>query len=134
MAAWLSQVLAVTWLGLRTIRLRLASSAVAVIGIGAVAAVFVGVLSMAEGFRSTLEGSGEADNAIVLRTGADAEITSILMGDQVRVIVDAPGIARAAQGPMASPELFVQVDLLKRSTGTTANVPLRGVMQFTSPE
>ncbi len=127
MVGWLSQIGAVTALGLRTVRLRVASSGVAVIGIGAVAAVLVGVLSMAEGFRATMAGTGEADTAIVLRVGADAEMTSILLGDQVRTIADTPGIARSATGPMASPELAVQVDLLKRSTGTTANVPLRGV-------
>ena len=127
MIGWLSQIGAVTALGLRTVRLRLASSGVAVVGIGAVAAVFVGVLSMAEGFRATMAGTGEPDTAIVLRVGADAEMTSALLGDQVRTIADTPGIARSATGPMASPELAVQVDLLKRSTGTTANVPLRGV-------
>ncbi len=127
MLSWLSQIIAITLLGLRTIRLRLASSSVAIVGIGAVAAVFVGVLSMAEGFRATMAGTGDPDTAVVLRTGADAEMTSVLFIDQVRVIADGPGIARTASGPTASPELFVQVDLLKRSTGTTANVPLRGV-------
>src|SRR5512133_4402682 len=97
--AWLSQVFAVTWLGLRTIRLRLASSAVAVVGIGAVAAVLVGVLSMAEGFRKTMEGSGAPDTAMVLRLGADAEMTSILMPEQVRIIADAPGVLRSSTGP-----------------------------------
>ncbi len=127
MMSWLSQIIAITFLGLRTIRLRVASSSVAIVGIGAVAAVFVGVLSMAEGFRATMAGTGDPETAVVLRTGADAEMTSVLLVDQVRVIADGPGIARSASGPMASPELFVQVDLLKRSTSTTANVPLRGV-------
>src|SRR5512146_310933 len=106
MIGWLSQIVAITWLGIRTIGLRLGSSAVAVVGIGAVAAVFVGVLSMAEGFRATMEGTGDPDSAIVLRVGADAEMTSVLLMDQVRTISDAPGIARSATGPMASPELF----------------------------
>lgn len=127
MFTWLSQIGAVTSLGVRTIRLRLASSLVAVIGIAAVAAVLVGVLSMAEGFRATMEGTGEPDSVIVLRTGADAEMTSVLMPEQADIIADAPGIARAGGHPIASRELMVQVDLLKRSTGTTANVPLRGV-------
>ncbi len=127
MVSVFSQIVAVTLLGIRTVRLRLGSSSVAVVGIGAVAAVLVGVLSMAEGFRATMEGTGDPDNAIVLRTGADAEMTSILLGEQARIIADAPGIARAASGPIASPELAVQLDLLKRSTRTTANVPLRGV-------
>ncbi len=128
MIAWISQVVAATLVGLRTLGQRLASAAVALIGIGAVAAVFVSVLSMAEGFRATLAGTGDPDNVIVLRMGSDAEMTSILMGDQVRIIADAPGLARGPSGPVASPELLVQVDLLKRSTATTANVPLRGVM------
>ncbi len=51
---WLSQVFVVTLLNLRTIRQRLASSLVAVVGIAGVVAVFVAVLSMAEGFRKTM--------------------------------------------------------------------------------
>jgi putative ABC transport system permease protein len=43
------------------------------------------------------------------------------------VIAEAPGIARNEQGPLASAELFVIVNLPKRSTGTDANVPMRGV-------
>jgi putative ABC transport system permease protein len=43
------------------------------------------------------------------------------------VISDAPQIARSAEGPLASAELFVIINVPKRSTGTDANVPLRGV-------
>jgi putative ABC transport system permease protein len=49
------------------------------------------------------------------------------MRDDVDVIERGPGILRTAEGPAASAELFVIVDLPKRSTGTDANVPLRGV-------
>jgi putative ABC transport system permease protein len=38
-----------------------------------------------------------------------------------------PGVARLERGPLASAELFVIINLPKRSTGTDANVPLRGV-------
>jgi putative ABC transport system permease protein len=71
--------------------------------------------------------SGSPDGAIVLRSGADSEMVSGLGRDQTRVIADAPGVARTAQGPLASAELFVIIDLPKRSSGTDANVPLRGV-------
>jgi putative ABC transport system permease protein len=47
--------------------------------------------------------------------------------EDTRVIADSPGVARTAQGPLASAELFVIINLPKRSTGTDANVPLRGV-------
>ena len=46
---------------------------------------------------------------------------------ETRLIADAPGVARNAAGPLASAELFVIINLPKRSTGTDANVPLRGV-------
>jgi putative ABC transport system permease protein len=127
MGAWISQAAAVTLLNLRTMPQRVASSAVALVGVAGVVAVFVAVLSIAEGFRQTMETTGAPDNAVVMRAGADAEMSSILMLDDTRIIADAPGIARTPEGALVSAELFVIVDLPKRSTGTDANVPLRGV-------
>ena len=63
----------------------------------------------------------------MLRSGADSEMVSGLSRDQTRIIADAPGVARSANGPLASAELFVIISVPKRSTGTDANVPLRGV-------
>jgi putative ABC transport system permease protein len=124
---WLAQMIAVTALNLRTIRQRLVSSLVAVVGIAGVVAVVVAVLSMAEGFRKTMATTGSPETAIVMRSGADSEMVSIMTRDDVRVVSDAPGVRRGPLGPMASAELFVIVDLPKRSSNTTANVPLRGV-------
>jgi putative ABC transport system permease protein len=124
---WVSQVFVVTALNLRTIRQRLSSSIVAIVGIAGVVAVFVAVLSMAEGFRKTMATTGSPDTAVVMRSGADSEMVSILTRDDVRIIGDAPGVRRNAAGPLVSGELFVIVDLPKRSTNSTANVPLRGV-------
>jgi putative ABC transport system permease protein len=124
---WISQIFVVSALNLRTIRQRLSSSLVAVVGIAGVVAVFVAVLSMAEGFRKTMATTGSPDTAVVMRSGADSEMTSILGLTDVRVIGDTVGVRRVAAGPLVSAELFVIVDLPKRTTGTTANVPLRGV-------
>jgi putative ABC transport system permease protein len=124
---WLTQLFAVTLLNLRTLRQRLVSSLVAVVGIAGVVAVVVAVLSMAEGFKKTMATTGSADTAIVMRSGADSEMVSILYREDVRVVSDAPGVRRGPNGPMASGELFVIVDLPKRSSNTTANIPLRGV-------
>jgi putative ABC transport system permease protein len=125
--AWLRQAVAVTWMSLKGLSGRLGSAATAVLGVAGVVAVLVAVLSIAEGFRTTLEGSGSPDVALVLRGGSQTEMNSILGRDEVRIVQDAPGILRAEGGPAASAELFVIVDLDKRSTGTSANVPLRGV-------
>jgi putative ABC transport system permease protein len=124
---WLSQVVSVTHVNLRSIPERRGAVIAAAVGIAGVVAVFVGVLSIAEGFRAAMKVTGSQDIAIVLRSSADAEMTSGLSRDETRLIADAPGIARNAGGPLASAELFVIINLPKRSTATDANVPFRGV-------
>lgn len=127
MLNWISQIFTVTWLGLRTVGQRLGSSLATVFGVMGVVGVLIVVLSIGEGFRKALVSSGSDDTALVLRSGSDNEMTSGLLRDQTRIIAEAPGVLRTAQGPVASAELYVVVDVPKRSTGTDANVPLRGV-------
>ncbi len=124
---WISQVFAVARFSMRSIPQRKGSSAAAMLGITGVVAVMVGVLSIAQGVLKTMESSAGDTNAIVLRSGSDSEMMSGLGGDDTRIIAEAPGIARDATGALASPELFVIINLPMRSTGTDANVPLRGV-------
>ena len=125
--SWLTQIVAVTWLNLRTIPQRVGSSAVAVIGIAGVVIVFVAVLSMAEGFYAAMRGAGSSDRALVMRSGASDEMTSGLGGPEADIIKQAPGILRDDQRTLASAELFVIIDVPKRSTLTPANVPMRGI-------
>jgi putative ABC transport system permease protein len=124
---WLSQIFAVVGYNLRTIPERKGSALTAAIGIAGVVLVLVGVLAIAAGFKRALTATGSKDVAIVLRAGADSEMNSGLTRDDARVISDSPGVARNATGPLTSAELFVIIDRPKRSTGTDANVPLRGV-------
>jgi putative ABC transport system permease protein len=124
---WLSQTLIISALSVRTIPRRLSSSAVAVIGIAGVVIVFVAVLSIGEGFRAAMANAGSPNRALVMRGGADSEMTSGFSGAEADIIKEAPGLRRDDNRPAASAELYVLVDLNKRSTGTPANVPLRGV-------
>lgn len=124
---WIAQTVAVTGVTLRSISQRLGSSAVAIIGIAGVVIVFTAVLSIAEGFQAAMSEKGDPRRVIVLRSGADTEMTSGLGGDDTRIIMDAPGIARDETGPHASAELFVIVGHPLVRSGTDANVPLRGV-------
>jgi len=124
----LSQILAVSAVNLRSMRQRIGSSLVAIVGIAGVVLVFVAVLSIAEGVSATMKASGDPNTAMILRAGSDTEMTSGMLGDHVRVIHDAPGIARDVNGTvLTSPELFVVVDHPLKRSGTEANVPLRGV-------
>lgn len=127
MPHWFSQVAAIARFGLMSIPQRRGSVAATVFGIAGVVAVFVGVLSIAAGFRRAMLASGSPDSAIVLRSGSDSEMVSGFSRAETRLIADAPGLARHGQGALASAELFVIINLPKRSTGTDANVPLRGV-------
>ena len=122
------QTLAVLALNLRTIPSRFSSSAVAIVGIAGVVVVFVSVLSIAAGFRAAMQGSGSPSRALVMRTGADSEMTSGIGGAQADIIKQAPGIRRHEQATLASAELYVIIDLPKRATpDAPANVPLRGI-------
>jgi putative ABC transport system permease protein len=124
---WIFQVFAVTRFSLLSIPQRKGSSIAAMLGIAGVVAVMVGVLSIAHGIMRTMQQSAGGQNAVVLRSGADSEMMSGLGGDDVRIIAEAPGIVRDEHGALASPELFVVINLPMRSTGTDANVPMRGV-------
>lgn len=124
---WLTQCAVVTSMVLRTIPRRLGASLTAAVGVAGVVGVMVAVLSIAAGFEATLARTGSPDNAMVMRSGADSELSSALSLDQTRIIADAPGVRRTDDGPVASAELYVIVDVPMRSTGTEANVPFRGV-------
>jgi len=128
---WIKQTIAVTWMNLRNIPSRLGPSSVIVIGIAGVVAVLTALLAMAEGFQRTLEGAGQADHAIVLRDGANDELSSGIGGDQPGLIATLPGIARDVEGnPVISPEVYVVSDVPKRNTGLSANLTVRGVTEM----
>lgn len=135
-AAWMlltrrgRQAGSVTQVGLSTLRERIGSSAVIVVGIAGVVAVLVALLAMAEGYRATLRASGSEDTAIVLRGASSAEVMSTLSHDAVNQIAQAPGVARSADNqPLVSPELVVAANLPLRKGGPdeTGSVQLRGV-------
>lgn len=127
MLSWFSQTLAVTALNLRTIPQRLGSSGVAIVGIAGVVVVLVSVLSIASGFTAAMRESGSPTRALVMRSGADSEMTSGIGGAEADLIRQAPGIRRDGQTALASAELYVIIDLPKLSTGSPANVPMRGI-------
>jgi len=123
----IKQVIAVTWLNLRNLPQRLASSAVAVVGVGAVVLVFAAVLSMATGLERTMLSAGGDDTAVIMRKGSTSELNSGLSNDQTLIIANAPGVLKDGDSAVISAELYVVADLKKRSNQSDANVPFRGV-------
>jgi putative ABC transport system permease protein len=111
----------------RSVRARWTSTIVAVLGIAGTVGVFIAMLSLAHGFKATLVASGSADNALVMRAGSPSEMMGGVTLDSVKVIKDAPGIARDSNGPLVTQEVVGVIPVPLISTGTDANVQVRGV-------
>jgi putative ABC transport system permease protein len=111
----------------RSVKARWTSTIVAVLGIAGTVGVFIAMLSLARGFRATLVSSGSEDNALIMRAGATSEMTGGVSLDTVKILQDAPGIARAADAPLVTAEVVLIAPIPLRSTGTDANVQVRGV-------
>jgi putative ABC transport system permease protein len=112
---------------IRSVKARWTSSIVAVLGIAGTVGVFVAMLSLARGFRATLVSSGSPDNAIVMRAGATSEMMSGIKLEDIKIVQDAPGVAHASDAPLVTSEVVVVAPFPLKSTGTDANVQVRGV-------
>jgi putative ABC transport system permease protein len=91
------------------------------VGIAGVVGVLVALLAMATGFRLTLENTGAVDRAIVLRGGAGSELSSGISNENVAIVANLEGVVAS------SAELYTIADVPKRSSGTPANLVVRGV-------
>lgn len=111
----------------RSIRARWTSTIVAVLGIAGTVGVFVAMLSLARGFKATLVASGSPGNALVMRAGSSTEMMGGITLESVRIVQDAPGVAHDSSGPLVTQEVVGVVPFPLISTGTDANVQIRGV-------
>jgi putative ABC transport system permease protein len=114
---------------IRSAMQRWTSSLVAILGIAGTVAVFIAMLALARGFKATLVSSGLPQNAIVQQSGADSEMTSVIAIDALRVVEDAPQVARRGTEPLVSAEVVVIANLPLRGGTGDANVQMRGVSE-----
>ncbi len=111
----------------RSIRARWTSTIVAILGIAGTVGVFVAMLSLAHGFKSTLVASGSAGNALLMRAGSPSEMMGGVTLESIKIVQDAPGIARDNGAPLVTQEVVGVMPFPLVSTGTDANVQVRGV-------
>jgi putative ABC transport system permease protein len=124
------QIVAVTAINVKSISQRFWLSLSTVVAIALVVVVLLAFLAMGNGFRFAIASAGSDDVAVILRGGSQAEIYSLVTRDQLRLIQEGPGIAQDEDGkPIVSPELYLSVEGIKRSTQAKANLPLRGTGQ-----
>jgi putative ABC transport system permease protein len=114
----------------RSLLQRPVSTAFTALGIALVVAVFIGMLALANGFRAALIRTGSAENVLILRDGADSELSSAIERSAVSILSSSPHIAAGPDGrALVSPEAYVVIPLPRKGHDTTglANVVVRGV-------
>lgn len=113
---------------IRSIARRPVSTASTALSIGLVVAVFVAMLALASGFRAALASTGSPDNVIVLRSGANDELSSGLPREAARTIGSFAHVATGSDGqPMVSPEVYVLLNPDRKNGQGIGNVVARGV-------
>jgi len=116
----------------RSVLQRPVSTALTALGIGLVVAVFVAMLALANGFIVALTSTGSPDNVLVMRRGADTEMSSGIPRDAVSIISAFPHVASDSAGhALVSPETYIVINIPRAGGDSTqiANVVLRGVSQ-----
>ena len=113
---------------LRNILQRPVSTATTALGVAFTVAILIGAMALASGFQAALLETGSNDNLLVLRKGADSEISSGITRDAVNILRALPDVATAADGhPLASAEVVVLTNRPRVGQTGTSNVTVRGV-------
>jgi putative ABC transport system permease protein len=122
----LRQIIIVSAMNFRSLPQRFWTSMVIVVGLGATVGVLLSMLTVTAGIRQAYTLVGSPGRAIIASLGADNEGQSSLSRDNVQTIMDAPGIARDADGrPLADQSLNMGIPML-RANGTRGFITLRG--------
>ncbi len=115
----------------RSVKARWTSAIVAVLGIAGTVGVFIAMLSLARGSqspRSSCIRFRKTTRSSCAPAPRPEEMMSGVALDQVKILQDAPGVARGTDGaPLVTSEVVVIAPFPLKSTGTDANVQVRGV-------
>jgi putative ABC transport system permease protein len=96
-------------------------------GLALVVYVFATVLMLDAGLKRTLVTTGEYDNVVIIRKGAQTEIQSGVYRDQAAIIEIHPAVAIGPGGQrMVSKETVVLISLARRADDKPSNVVIRG--------
>jgi putative ABC transport system permease protein len=114
---------------LRNLIERKGTTLMTAIGIGLTVAVLVTAIALTTGLNSVFAASGDERQALVLRKGVDAELTSTVSSDTYQIVRLLPGIAKDSDGaPMVSPEGLTVVNLPSVDSPEGMNVTVRGML------
>ena len=113
---------------LGNLKARRISTAMSILGIGVVIAVMLSMMALDNGVTKATVTSGTKDNLMIMREGAEAELSSWVTKDAAHVIATLPGIAKDSHGqPLVAPELVILFKLPREGAPKGSNVTVRGV-------
>ncbi len=113
---------------IRNLRLRLGATIMTMLGVALTVSIGIFIMALLNGLQHAFVTSGDPQNVLVLRKGADAELSSVISRDSLQTMKFFPAVAHNAQGdPLASGEMIVAI-VLPRLDGTgEVNVSVRGM-------
>ncbi|TWT41223.1 Macrolide export ATP-binding/permease protein MacB [Phycisphaerae bacterium RAS1] len=112
----------------RNLLARKVSSGLTFTVVTVVVLVLAVLLSFSAGIGASLVASGSSRNILVLKPGATAESTSIIIPSECVQVMQTPGAAIGPDGrPLISQEICVQTSIPRRGGGAMANVAVRGI-------
>lgn len=116
---------------LRNLIVRWKNTLMTAVSIALVVAVFIIIMSLAQGLRTAFTSTGNPHNLLVLRKGSNSETTSFITMEQFQILKNLQGVDLLKTGePMVTGELLTLMNL-PRKDGKNANVIIRGVLPNT---
>lgn len=113
---------------LRNVTQRPWSTLATTLGIALVVAILVGAFALASGFQAAMVETGSPENLIVLRTGADSEISSGVSRDAANILRALADVKQGPDGrPLASAEMVVLINQPRLGQSGSSNVTVRGI-------
>jgi putative ABC transport system permease protein len=115
---------------IQSLKARGVSTVMSIVGIGIVIAVMLSMMALYNGVWRATIAFGSKDAMMVLREGAQAEISSWVTKEAYRIIRALPGIQKDDKGqPLISPEIVIAFKIPKKDDPKGSNVNARGVTQ-----
>ena len=113
---------------LRNLVVRKTSTLMTALGIALTVAILLAVLALVNGLQNTLGTSGDPLRIIVLRKGAESELTSLFVRTQLQDLKFKQGIATGSDGqPLVSMEVITVINLANVDNANGVNVTVRGL-------
>ncbi len=112
----------------RNLVVRKTTTIMTALGIGLTVAVLVADLALVNGLKQAFQSTGNPLHILVMRKGANAELSSAMSRTAFQVLKTNPGIARSATGePLASLEMVAVITLAGIDSPNGMNISLRGL-------